>query len=414
MNGVADFLEYTATAPKRVDVSGYVSALIAALGLAETSEMRRTVSEIFQRSFRTTSDSSHSAEINCVLDRFGLADGSTASASGLTPETPIAFANKDLRAVFERHYVEPVLAAGTIVYRNVRLTNAGLHPWSSRTQPPAFLSYHWLLPSGVSVIYEGRRTAFAIDVEPGRSISIPLEIETPCLPGDYILQVAIVHEGIAWCDDDALAIPVRIGSGTPEASRVVPHVSGLSLDYANDHALGAELVRELIESENDDRPQLLLEVGGATHPQLAAFRERHSIVNIDVSAPLLELGVLFFARAAAASNLAFICCDAAHPPFTPGVFDGIAMFSALHHFAEPERLLTSLRLLLKPGGFIAVMCEPVREELSGPETVRDLQSGINEQVFSIEEYLSIATQAGMTPSSVRLDGGSLKLILREK
>jgi len=86
----------------------------------------------------------------------------------------------------------------------------------------------------------------------------------------------------------------------------------------------------------------------------------------------------------------------------------------LHHFPEPERFLAGLLKLLKRDGFIGIMCEPVNDTLETPETIRDLLKGINEQVFSWQEYAQIFQTAGMWISQMQLDGGSLKAILRPK
>lgn len=52
--------------------------------------------------------------------------------------------------------------------------------------------------------------------------------------------------------------------------------------------------------------------------------------------------------------------------------------------------------------------------LNHEAAIRDLLSGINEQVFTLEEYLSIFEISGLTPTFVRVDGGSLKAILKLK
>lgn len=87
--------------------------------------------------------------------------------------------------------------------------------------------------------------------------------------------------------------------------------------------------------------------------------------------------------------------------------------SAPRHFAEPEILLKRLSMLLRADGLLAVMCEPVDDSIARTPIVRDLLKGINEQVFSVSEYLRIFAAAELVVHSMKVDGGSLKAILKK-
>ncbi len=136
----------------------------------------------------------------------------------------------------------------------------------------------------------------------------------------------------------------------------------------------------------------------------------HDVVALDISLPLRELGALYFGERFT-DCLAFVCADAFDAPLAPGRFHLVCMFSALHHFQEPETILRQLSRLLTPNGQLAVMCEPVGDSLEQPETIRDLLKGINEQVFSVPEYQRIFASAGLTATFIRVDGASLKAVL---
>jgi hypothetical protein len=58
------------------------------------------------------------------------------------------------------------------------------------------------------------------------------------------------------------------------------------------------------------------------------------------------------------------------------------------------------------------MCEPVGESLESGDTLRDLEKGINEQVFTLAEYEAIFAAAGLEPAGGNQAGGSLRVILR--
>jgi ubiquinone/menaquinone biosynthesis C-methylase UbiE len=156
-----------------------------------------------------------------------------------------------------------------------------------------------------------------------------------------------------------------------------------------------------------------LEIGGAIHPQSSAFTATCDVAAIDISFAMSQLGKLYFTYVDAdkRDRIAFISCDAHEPPFEEKTFDGIVMFAALHHFSDPKRLLVNLRRVLKPGGFIAVMCEPCVPTPGGVEYLRDLRKGINEQCWTVEEHGEIFLLSGLRLISGQIDDASLKVIL---
>ncbi len=93
---------------------------------------------------------------------------------------------------------EESAAAGDDLLLLATVRNDGETPWSSQGPVPVNLAYHWLTPSGDTVEYEGKRTPFPEPVEPGTSIELPLRIRTPPTPGDYLLELDLVRERVAW------------------------------------------------------------------------------------------------------------------------------------------------------------------------------------------------------------------------
>jgi ubiquinone/menaquinone biosynthesis C-methylase UbiE len=155
----------------------------------------------------------------------------------------------------------------------------------------------------------------------------------------------------------------------------------------------------------------VLEIGGCCHPQTE--RLACDIYNVDIDVQTLQIGHLRPRNMQ--GNVRFVCADANELPFADSCFDGIVMFSTFHHFAHPTRLLMSLKRLLKPDGFIALLSEPVGHYLDTdrfPDYVNDLKQGINEQSFSLEEYHMIFQRAGLRSCRVVVDGGSFKGIFR--
>ena len=114
------------------------------------------------------------------------------------------------------------------------------------------------------------------------------------------------------------------------------------------------------------------------------------------------------------SNVIFACSDALHLPFANATFDFVSMFAALHHFADPVSVLREAVRVVKPGGFVAVMCEPTGHEFDRPhpQIVEVLEHGVNEQIFSLDEYARMFHAVGLRPTSAQMDDDSLKVILR--
>jgi ubiquinone/menaquinone biosynthesis C-methylase UbiE len=157
----------------------------------------------------------------------------------------------------------------------------------------------------------------------------------------------------------------------------------------------------------------ILEIGGGAAPQISWFGP-HDAVNVDINLPLLELGSLWYEHHAdgVSDRVAFLCADATQLPFADETFDIVAMFATLHHFPEPEVLLRECRRLLRPGGVVAVLCEPVGASIETPDALRDLEKGINEQMFTVAEYEAIFAAAGLAPVAGNQVAGSLRALLR--
>jgi SAM-dependent methyltransferase len=377
--------------------------LIALLSLPPTAAVRTAVVDIIGRTGRSTDDKALTAEIKDLYDRFGL------NGEGVRIKLPrVPFrANARPEVRFERHYFPGRLPPDTKLTRNVRVRNAGRHAWSSRARHPFLLSYRWLDASGAVAISEGPRSSLPVDVEPGRAMSIPLSVVTPPAEGRFTLRVIPFVEGVSRLETHALDIDIEITRHAEATTAMFERGSTVGT-YAEDHAAGRELLLSFLR-ERAAGPITLLEVGGATHPQ-AAWIPGCSLVNLDISSPLLELGALYFGPERE-DQVCFVCGNAMDPPFQPGTFDGAVLFSTLHHFPEPERLLSTIKTLVKPGGFITVMCEPVGSEANDPQMVRDLLKGINEQVFTLEEYVWMFEAAGLRVERARVDVHSLKAIL---
>jgi hypothetical protein len=57
---------------------------------------------------------------------------------------------------------------------------------------------HWLDQDGDSVVNDDGRAALSNDVVPGGIVTMPLTINAPRRPGEYLLEVDMVQEGASW------------------------------------------------------------------------------------------------------------------------------------------------------------------------------------------------------------------------
>jgi inositol phosphorylceramide mannosyltransferase catalytic subunit len=138
-----------------------------------------------------------------------------------------------LRPLEERDYAariepaeDPVFAPGELRPVFARVVNEGgaRWPWSLDHRPAIRMSYRWLHPDGSVAVPEGRRTPFPRAVAPGDTVVVPVEVIAPDAPGEYVLELDIVHEHVRWfgCDRRVRAT-VRVTPGVPEEGpRLVP------------------------------------------------------------------------------------------------------------------------------------------------------------------------------------------------
>jgi len=89
----------------------------------------------------------------------------------------------------------PELLAGARAKARVELENAGERVWNAERFT---VSYHWLDALGNPIVWDGLRSRFAADVEPGRETEVEVEIRAPIPPGHYRLSVDVVDEGRFW------------------------------------------------------------------------------------------------------------------------------------------------------------------------------------------------------------------------
>jgi LCP family protein required for cell wall assembly len=85
------------------------------------------------------------------------------------------------------------------IYR-IRVKNTGALTWNRNGTNPIYLGYHWIdFNTKEMIVFDGKRSIISNDgVEVGEETEFDLKIIAPSEPGEYILQLDLVHEGVTW------------------------------------------------------------------------------------------------------------------------------------------------------------------------------------------------------------------------
>lgn len=130
---------------------------------------------------------------------------------------------------------EPLLAS-------IAFSNTGAIPWLTFGNHPVRLSYRWLAPNGKKVIAEGTRTPLPSPIPPNRKLAIDMRIDPPPEPGEYLLLIDLVEEGIGWFSEKGvtpITQPVRCEVDT------APRATIVNGNCVLNDAVGNHVVRQL-------------------------------------------------------------------------------------------------------------------------------------------------------------------------
>ncbi|GFP27234.1 hypothetical protein [Candidatus Hakubella thermalkaliphila] len=100
------------------------------------------------------------------------------------------------------------------------LLNTGSTVWPATPEENHIhASYHWLdKETGEVIIWDGVRTELPHRVIPGERVPVQVGIKTPEKPGDYILQLDLIREGVHWFSQvgvEPLSREVKVVSASP-------------------------------------------------------------------------------------------------------------------------------------------------------------------------------------------------------
>lgn len=373
--------------------------------IADEPTNRATIQNIFSRNFRLP-DMFLTAENNFYLQRIGLkVEGYRTRAATRDTGT--------LSCELTSHMIPATLPPKEVRSWNVRLNNTGERTLFCRGDGASLLTVRLLDGKGDVVADAQEKTSLPVDIETGRGITLPLWINGPEQPGPYTIEIRHELADGSWKSDPLLSVEVKVRydwSSTVPPHWLTIHRIPETYDYSIDHEIGKVFVKE--EVAQLGRPlERMLEIGGCCLPM--SWDMPCPVVSADIDVQTLQIGALRFSTFR--PNVEFVAADANRLPFGDGVFDCAVMFATLHHFLDPVACLKELMRTVRPDGFVAILCEPIgsyRAETLSEQFKADLDQGINEQIFTAEEYGRIFATAGLQATRAVIDGGSFKAILR--
>jgi hypothetical protein len=113
------------------------------------------------------------------------------------------------------------LPAGTLSYHDVLVENLGSEdfPAGPTPIPPVHVSYRWIDAAGREPASSRRLpSGFPETVPPGASTRVLLAVLAPPLPGDYLLEVDVIHDDVRWFGSPAQARVRIVASATGVAA----------------------------------------------------------------------------------------------------------------------------------------------------------------------------------------------------
>ncbi len=141
----------------------------------------------------------------------------TVCATEGPPRAPAPLPEGEFRA--ELRAVEVPARAGVKSRLKIRVAvrNAGQAFWLARERglSPFQLSAanHWLDSGGRVVTNDDGRGALPRDLRPGEEAEITFDVNAPRRPGDYLLEIDMLQEGVSWFalkGSKTLRVPVRV------------------------------------------------------------------------------------------------------------------------------------------------------------------------------------------------------------
>ena len=113
-----------------------------------------------------------------------------------------AFPDSDYRTEITALNAPSVMHPGEKLVLRFRVKNLGYSTWpaagNKEGRYQVNIGNRWLKTAGNEVNSLDGRTGMPADLAPGKEVELPLTVKAPEEPGDYLLEIDMVHEGVTW------------------------------------------------------------------------------------------------------------------------------------------------------------------------------------------------------------------------
>lgn len=140
----------------------------------------------------------------------------------------------------------------------------------------------------------------------------------------------------------------------------------------------------------------VLDVAGGTGHMARAYADAAAVaVVLDLTPEMLATGRRE-AEAAGMRNLVFVLGDAAQMPFLDESFDLVVSRFAVHHFPRPEREVSEMVRVCRPGGRVAIIDLVAADERLAPEhdRIERMRDPSHTRALPVSELSQLLRQAG--------------------
>jgi SAM-dependent methyltransferase len=104
-------------------------------------------------------------------------------------------------------------AAGAKIAVPVTVRNLGQCGWpsvgDSKREYVVQLGNHWLTPESEALVWDDGREPLPFDVPPNAQVQMTVTVTAPASPGNYVLELDMVQEGVAWFKEKS-SIPALV------------------------------------------------------------------------------------------------------------------------------------------------------------------------------------------------------------
>ncbi|MDY0027517.1 MAG: LCP family protein [Candidatus Humimicrobiaceae bacterium] len=96
--------------------------------------------------------------------------------------------------------ISGIMTQNTEYKFKIKVKNTGALEWNRNGDNPVYLGYHWIdFRTKKVVVFDGKRSIISRDgVDVGEEEVFDLTVVSPAEPGEYILQIDLVQEGVTW------------------------------------------------------------------------------------------------------------------------------------------------------------------------------------------------------------------------